>query len=100
VAVAADTRTKPLLLFFFSPSDGRSRRVEAFLAQALQRNHNHDTFSLREIDVTKHPKVAKRFRVEELPVLCVVEQNRVAARVVAPRGNSSIRAALSPWLRR
>lgn len=89
---------KPHLLFFFSPADGRSRRVEALLAQALQRNRNHDTFFVRRIDVTRHPQVAARFRVEKLPVLCVVEDRRVVRRVVAPRGTPEIREALQPWL--
>jgi thioredoxin-like negative regulator of GroEL len=90
--------TKPSLLFFYSPSDGRSRRVEALLAQALQRNRNHETFFVRRIDVTRHPQVAVRFRVEKLPVLCVVEDRRVVTRLVAPRGTPEIRAALGPWL--
>jgi len=89
---------KPSLLFFYSPSDGRSRRVESLLAQALQRNKNHGTFEVRRIDVTKHPQVAARFRIEKLPVLCVVEDRRVVKRIVAPRATPEIRRALSPWL--
>ena len=89
---------RPRLLFFYSPSDGRSRRVEALLAQALQRNKNHDTFEIRRIDVTRHPQLAARFRIERVPVLCVVEDMRVVRRIVAPRGTPEIRKALGPWL--
>lgn len=90
--------TRPSLLFFYSPSCGRSRRVEALLAQTLQRNANHGTFELRRIDVTRHPQVAARFRIEKLPVLCVVEDSRVVRRIVAPRGTPEIRSALADWL--
>lgn len=89
---------KPSLLFFYSPSDGRCRRVEALLAQALQRNKNHKKFDIRRIDVTRHPQVAARFRIETIPVLCVVEDRRIVRRVVAPRATPEIRRALSPWL--
>lgn len=89
---------RPALLFFYSPSDGRSRRVEALLAQALQRNRNHARFDIRRIDVTQHPQVAARFRVETIPVLCVVEDRRIVRRIVAPRATPEIRRALSPWL--
>lgn len=89
---------KPSLLFFYSPSDGRCRRVEALLAQALQRNKNHSAFDIRRIDVTRHPQVAARFRVETIPVLCVVEGRRIVRRIVAPRATPEIRRALGPWL--
>jgi hypothetical protein len=34
---------KPKLVFALSGRDGRSRRLDAYLAQVLQRRHNHDT---------------------------------------------------------
>jgi thioredoxin-like negative regulator of GroEL len=90
---------RPQLLYFFSPRDGRSRKVESFVAQALQRRRNHHTFTVRRIDVTERPDLAARFRVGELPVLCVVENRRVAARIDAPRGGKAIVETLDPWLR-
>ena len=35
---------KPGLVFFHSQRSGRSRRVEGYLAQVLQRRRNHATF--------------------------------------------------------
>jgi thioredoxin-like negative regulator of GroEL len=90
---------KPALLYFYSPACGRSRRIDSLLAQTLQRNHNHDTFVLRRIDVTKHPEIAARFGVDaKLPVICVVEANRIVGRLVAPHGTPEIKEALGPWL--
>ena len=37
---------RPKLVFFYSPRSGRCRRVEAFVAQVLQRRRNHETFEL------------------------------------------------------
>ena len=44
-----------MLLFFTSQTNGRCRRAEGFLAQVLQRRHNHDTFSLRFVDQIDRP---------------------------------------------
>jgi hypothetical protein len=46
VAVSA-----PQLVFFYSPRSGQSRRADGFLAQVLQRRHNHETFTLVRVDV-------------------------------------------------
>ncbi|HEY0416072.1 MAG TPA: thioredoxin family protein [Gaiellaceae bacterium] len=91
---------RPLLLFFHSPLSGRCRLAEGYLAQTLQRNRNHDTFTVRRIDVTKRPDLAGRFRVDGLPVICVVEANRVVARIDGPTRATPIARALAPWLRR
>ena len=63
---------QPWLIFFHSKLDGRSRRVEAFLAQVLQRRKNHQTFVRYEVDVDERPEVAERFGVDEVPTLVVV----------------------------
>jgi hypothetical protein len=41
--MTATGRSNPGLLFFHSPTEGSSRRVEGFLAQVLQRRRNHET---------------------------------------------------------
>jgi len=92
-------RAKPVLLIFFSPRHGLCRRVDAFLAQTLQRNRNHDTFDIRRIDVTRRPDLASRIDPARLPLLCVVEDGHVKARVAAPHSVADLVAALRPWLR-
>lgn len=92
------TASKPLLLFFYSSTDGLSRRVEGYIAQVLQRRKNHQTFELRRIDARERPDLAKRFGVEALPTLVVVSENRVQARLERPRGANQISEALAHWL--
>jgi hypothetical protein len=89
---------RPMLLFFTSQTNGRCRRAEGFLAQVLQRRHNHDTFSLRFVDQVDRPDLIERFRVLKTPTLMVVSDKVVRATLVEPRGCDEIRAFLSPWL--
>jgi thioredoxin family protein len=89
---------RPMLLFFTSQTNGRCRRAEGFLAQVLQRRHNHDTFSLRFVDQIDRPDLLERFRVLKTPTLMVVADKTVRATLVEPRGCDEIQAFLSPWL--
>jgi thioredoxin-like negative regulator of GroEL len=95
--VLADTR--PLLVVFTSETNGRCRRAEGFLAQVLQRRHNHETFSVRFIEQAEHPELIERFKVETTPTLMVVADKIVRGKLVAPRGCEEIQAFLAPWLR-
>src|SRR5437016_3626756 len=90
---------KPRLVFFYSHQSGRCRRAEGFLAQVLQRRRNHETFSLYRVDAGERPELVKRFRVDSLPTLVVVEGKRVCGRLEAPRGCRDIELFLAPWLR-
>lgn len=91
--------SKPQLVFFFSGSSGRSRRVEGFLAQVLQRRANHDTFRIYRVDAEANAELVERFRVEAIPTLAVVENKRVRALLSNPRGCRDIESFLTPWLR-
>ena len=95
---AKQERSQPGLVFFSSGSDGRSRRVEGFLAQVLQRRANHGTFKLYSVDIDKHPELAERFKIEGVPVLVVVEDKREQGRLEKPRGSREIETFLAPWL--
>ncbi len=89
---------RPLLLFFYSSTEGRSRRIDGFVAQVLQRRHNHDAFEIRRIDVLERPDLAERFRVTSLPTLLVVADRRIRARLDQPEGCVDIEQTLRPWL--
>ena len=92
-------RPRPLLLLFESAHSGRCRRVQGFLAQVLQRRHNHDTFRLVRVDVDERPELAKRFGVDRVPAVLVVDEKRVRLRLESPRGCRELEEALRPWLR-
>lgn len=93
------TEAKPHLLFFFDPTDGRARRVDGYLAQALQRRRNHETFTIFRVDVRARPDLIRRFEIERTPSICVVDQRRIALRAYQPRGAAEIEWLLEPWLR-
>jgi hypothetical protein len=90
---------KPTLIVFHSPRSGPSRRADGFLAQVLQRRHNHDTFTLRRVDYEQRPDLAARLGVESAPAIVVVERKRVRARLEQPRGCVEVTTALAPWLK-
>jgi thioredoxin-like negative regulator of GroEL len=90
---------KPRLVFFCSRASGRSRRVEGYLSQVLQRRRNHESFELLTVDVEQHADLAERFAIDEVPTLVVVEDKRVKGRLAGPRGCRDIEQLLAPWLR-
>jgi thioredoxin-like negative regulator of GroEL len=90
---------RPRLVFFFAKASGRSRRVEGYLSQVLQRRRNHESFHVVKVDVDEHAEHAERFAIQELPTLVVVEDKRVRARLETPRGCRDIEGLLAPWLR-
>jgi thioredoxin-like negative regulator of GroEL len=90
---------RPRLVFFYSPLSGRCRRVEGFIAQVLQRRRNHDTFDLVRVSIDRRPDLAEKFRIEDVPTICIVEDRKLRRRIVAPRGCRELERELEPWLR-
>jgi thioredoxin-like negative regulator of GroEL len=93
------TKERPRLVLFYSPLSGRCRRVEGFVAQVLQRRRNHDTFDLVRVSVDRRPDLAAKFRVDEVPTICVVDGRKLKKRIVAPRGCRELERELESWLR-
>jgi thioredoxin-like negative regulator of GroEL len=89
---------QPRLVFFHSTLSGHCRRVEGFLAQVLQRRHNHATFRVVRISEEERPDLLERFKVETVPTLVVVQGKLVAGRLERPRGCRDIEGFLAPWL--
>ena len=89
---------KPGLVFFHSTRSGRSRRVEGYLAQVLQRRHNHDTFTYYAVAQEERPDLLERFGIELTPTLVVVQSKAVRARLETPRSSREITSFLAPWL--
>jgi hypothetical protein len=88
----------PGLVFFYSARSGRSRRVEAYLSQVLQRRQNHNVFRIYRVEVSEQPELVERFQVEDVPTLVVFEKRKVRGRITAPRGCHDIEELLHPWL--
>jgi DNA-binding HxlR family transcriptional regulator len=90
---------RPTLVVFLSARCGSSRRAEGFLANVLQRRHNHETFRLVRVDADERPDLVERFQVAEIPALFVVADHRVRGRLSKPRDCAEISQLLSPWLK-
>jgi thioredoxin-like negative regulator of GroEL len=90
---------QPKLVLIYSPRSGRSRRVDGYLAQVLQRRSNHDTFKLLRVNADERPDLVERLRVTEIPSLLVIDGRRVRARLGTPRGCTEIQTMLKPWLK-
>lgn len=99
MVLAVITEERPTLIFFTSDRNGLCRRAEGFLAQVLQRRHNHQTFHIRYVAREERPDLHERFRILETPTLMVVDGKAVRGRLVQPRGCEEIRDFLGPWLR-
>ena len=89
---------RPKLVLFYSPRSGKSRRVDGYLAQVLQRRRNHATFAIMRIDTDERPDLATRFKITKLPTLVVIDGNRIHGRLSEPNGCAPITELLSPWL--
>lgn len=89
---------KPGLVFFHSTTSGRCRRVEAYIAQVLQRRRNHETFRFYAVAQEKRPDLIEKFAIAELPTLVVVEGRSVRARLEGATGCRQIETFLAPWL--
>jgi thioredoxin-like negative regulator of GroEL len=96
---APQPQARPRLVFFYSPQSGRCRRAEGFLAQVLQRRHNHETFDLIRVSVDSRPDLAERFRIEKVPTIVVVDGRKAKGRIVSPSGCRDLEEFLRPWLR-
>jgi thioredoxin-like negative regulator of GroEL len=90
---------RPRLVFFYAHNSGRSRRVEGYVSQVLQRRKNYESFVLMQVDVEEHTELAERFRVADVPTIVVVEGKRVRGRLANPRGCRDIEQLLAPWMR-
>jgi thioredoxin 2 len=72
---------RPTLYFFYSPTSGPSRRVEAFLAHVLQRRQKHGTLAVQRVNGDEHPELVERYAVKQMPTLIVIENRRVLGRL-------------------
>lgn len=72
--------------------------MEAFVDQILQERRNHRTFRRQVVDIERYPEVARRFAVETVPTILVVDNDRVVRRIEGRVSVPELRRALAPWL--
>jgi thioredoxin-like negative regulator of GroEL len=64
----------------------------------LQKNGNHNTFRVRNIDIADRPDLFDRFNVEQTPTIVVVYHGKIAARMDTYKKNVEVAKLLSPWI--
>lgn len=83
---------RPLLVFFTSRRSGPARRMESLLAHIARKER--ERLRVSKVDVDDRPELAERFRVDQVPSLALVVDNRVVARLegraTAPRIESML----------
>ncbi len=89
--------TKPLLLFFSSPTSGPSRRMDGLVSLLFVRERKR--LRLRTVDVDREPELAQRFGVTTVPTLLLVKDRSVVARLEGRVTGRAIDAAMLPHLR-
>jgi thioredoxin-like negative regulator of GroEL len=92
----AHAQQLPLLVFFTSNRSGPARRMESLLAHIARKKR--EQLRVRRVDVDRHPEIAERFQIEEVPSLALVMEKKIVARLdgraTAPRIESMLESHL------
>ena len=88
---------KAVLLFFYSPSSGPSRRMEGIVSWLYVRERKH--LRLHMINVDAQPEIASRFDVSGVPALVLVKGGRIVCRLDGRVTGQQIDEAMLPHLR-
>jgi thioredoxin 1 len=88
---------RPLLVFFTSRQSGPARRMESLLAHIARKERDH--LAVKRVDVDERPDIAARFRVSQVPVLVLVKERRVVARLEGRATSPRIESMLDPHVK-
>jgi len=92
----AHAQQLPLLVFFTSNRSGPARRMESLLAHIARKKR--EQLRVRRVDVDRHPEIAERFQIGEVPSLALVMEKKIVARLdgraTAPRIESMLQSHL------
>lgn len=69
----------PMLVFFTRSTSGPARRMESLLAHVQRKER--DRLWIRRVDADEHPRLLKKFAVDEVPSLVLVIDQRVVDRI-------------------
>ncbi|SRR5581483_1907446 len=91
------TSDKAMLLFFYSPTSGPSRRMDGLVSWLYVRERKRLRLRMVNVDVCRD--IAERFRVATVPTLVLVKGRRVVARLEGKVTGQQIDDAMLPHLR-
>jgi thioredoxin-like negative regulator of GroEL len=89
-------KERPLLVFFTSRRSGPARRMESLLAHIAQKERGR--LRVSKVDVDDRPDLAERFRVDRVPALALVVEQRVVSRLEGRATAPLIELMLEPHL--
>lgn len=89
-------RAQPLLVFFCSVQSGPARRMESLLAHVARKER--DRVRVMRVDVDERPELAERFKVDVVPTLALVKDNRVVDKLEGRASAPAIERMLAPHL--
>ena len=69
----------PMLVFFTNGTSGPARRMESLLAHVARKDR--DRLRVRRVDADEHPRLVRKFAVEQVPSLVLVIDQRVVSRI-------------------
>jgi thioredoxin 1 len=97
----ADTSTergtkRPLLLFFYSPTSGPSRRLDGLVSCLYVRERAR--LRLAKVDVSERGDVAERLNITTVPALVLVKGKQVVAQLEGKVTGQQIRDTVLPHL--
>ena len=68
-----------MLVFFTCATSGPARRMESLLAHVARKER--ERLRVRRVDADEHPRLLRKFAVEEVPALALVIDRRVVGRI-------------------
>lgn len=95
---ARDERPDALLIFFYSPRSGPSRRMDGLVSWLYVRERKR--LRLRLVNVDACPQSAARYGVTEVPTLVLIKGSEIVARVEGRVTGQQLDDAVLPKLTR
>jgi thioredoxin-like negative regulator of GroEL len=89
---------KAVLLFFYSPSSGPSRRMDGIVSWLYVRERKR--LNLQTVNVDVHHEIASRFDVSSVPALILLKDGEVVSRLDGRVTGQQIDDAVLPHLDR
>jgi thioredoxin 1 len=91
------SRAKALLVFFYSPTSGPSRRMDGLVSWLYVRERKRLRLRLVNVDISA--QTAERYLVSEVPTLVLIKGREIVARLEGKVTGQQIDAAVLPHLR-
>jgi thioredoxin len=86
-----------MLVFFFNERSGPARRMESLIAHVARKERGR--LEVRNVNVDEHPRLVRKFGVQQIPTLVLVKQNVAVDRIDGRASMPQIERLLEEHLR-